>query len=750
MNFIKQFKISFCIVLALAVAPSKGYSQLDSLLLELDKIHVDTVRLDLLNQVAFAYRSKNADSTYFYGTRALELAQSMDSKKWINRSLYNIGVSHHIKGHFDSAVFHYKKAISLAKESRDQRGLSKLYNNLGLVDWNKGNLVDALDYFLESYEIDEAINDESGMVSSVNNIGLVYRNMGENELALEYFLKAQVMLEPLNDAFRLSQLHNNLGLTYFKLGKGDSSLFHYRKSITLSEESGANCYKAYPLVGITNLMVETDSIDVDSLIYYSSRSIEVSKECGLPKIQSEGLLSLGFVLMLNGDLNAANQHLSDALRIAKEYQIGENIKKSYFYLSEIRKKEGRWKSAYDYFKKYEEIKYQLLNEENIREFAITEARHESEKEKQALLADQENERIRYEKEIEKERSTLTLIVVVAIILVLVVAVLIFIYKREKSVSHRFRTKNEIIERLSLFRNEMTNMIAHDIKTPLNSIISTSTKVDSKEGKTIRKAGYSILRLISDMLDIERFEETKPKLVLEKVAISDLISDARLAVKLILEEKSIKLSFDLPEEVLLEVDKEIIVRVLINLLSNAIKFSPSNSEIRIQSEMSIEGGAERFRIGVKDHGPGIPKADQPRLFEKFYQAEARKLGMTTSTGLGLTFCKMAMDAHEGKIWVESDGKIGSFFWIEFGSFESMPSKVAMREESIVLHISEEERQVLLQYSDYLKRLKVHNISAIVKILDEIDKLNLETKWAKEMRSAIQHHNQQVYTDLLGLI
>ena len=167
------------LVISLLFFMPKAHAQLDSLLRELSSATPDTIELAILNQLAFEYRVVDTDSTFYYAKAAYQQARTIGDEKWISRSLYNIGVGHHIKGEFDSAILYYHKAIPIANSVNDLKGLSNLYNNLGLVDWNTGDFTNALDYFLQSLQIDEKRQDTIGLISSYNNIGLVYRNMGE-------------------------------------------------------------------------------------------------------------------------------------------------------------------------------------------------------------------------------------------------------------------------------------------------------------------------------------------------------------------------------------------------------------------------------------------------------------------------------------------------------------------------------------------------------------------------------------------
>jgi signal transduction histidine kinase len=125
-------------------------------------------------------------------------------------------------------------------------------------------------------------------------------------------------------------------------------------------------------------------------------------------------------------------------------------------------------------------------------------------------------------------------------------------------------------------------------------------------------------------------------------------------------KGRKLSVKAPSApVTLIADATLVTRVMQNLLGNAIKFTPKSGEIVLEIELADE----IIRVSVQDSGPGIPPEHQEKVFDKFFQAEARQQGHKYSTGLGLTFCKLAVEAHGGRIGVTSKPGQGSIFWFE---------------------------------------------------------------------------------------
>ena len=228
---------------------------------------------------------------------------------------------------------------------------------------------------------------------------------------------------------------------------------------------------------------------------------------------------------------------------------------------------------------------------------------------------------------------------------------------------------DISERKALdqLRTDLTSMLFHDLRSPLGNIISslevmkTSIPENDEDLNAIisvaQRSSRRLSRLIESLLDINLLESGTAVLRKTRSSISELLQEAVEEVQPNAEAKEQQLALDGSGEGLpiLEVDQDMIRRVLINLAENAIKYTPSNGAITISV---IESNGE-VRVGVKDTGPGIDPKDQKRIFEKFARVERK--GRSKGLGLGLAFCRLAIEAHGGKIWVESGLEQGSIFY-----------------------------------------------------------------------------------------
>jgi two-component system sensor histidine kinase KdpD len=237
-------------------------------------------------------------------------------------------------------------------------------------------------------------------------------------------------------------------------------------------------------------------------------------------------------------------------------------------------------------------------------------------------------------------------------------------KSKKSLSN----KNHKLKKLEKLRTDLFNMLIHDLKGPISEIMANldilSYTIDDDNRPFVETAqtGCDTLeRMVSNLLDIARLEEGKLPLIIEKINPQDLMKEAVGRICRLAEMKKLTFEQVCPSKdnaCYLAADKGLMLRVLQNMLTNALQYSPEGETVQLG--YSYEN-ASRIRFFVKDRGPGVPSEFKKAVFDKFMQLEKKADGRIYSTGLGLTFCKLALKAHHGKIGVEKNPPKGSHFW-----------------------------------------------------------------------------------------
>ena len=223
-----------------------------------------------------------------------------------------------------------------------------------------------------------------------------------------------------------------------------------------------------------------------------------------------------------------------------------------------------------------------------------------------------------------------------------------------------------LHRLEKLRDDLTHMVVHDLRNPLSVIFAFLDLLDLDESKNIsdstrsfttlaRRSAEELRNMISSILDVSKMGEGEMKLQREPCDLCALIRGVVASTQPLPGRRTVTL--EAPESPLrVMADVGLIRRVFQNLLSNALNYTPTGGDVRIVATLS----SEVIRVTVTDAGPGIAAEDHRRIFEKFGQVESHD--NRTGTGLGLTFCKLAVEAHGGRIGVESEVGAGSTFWL----------------------------------------------------------------------------------------
>ena len=324
-------------------------------------------------------------------------------------------------------------------------------------------------------------------------------------------------------------------------------------------------------------------------------------------------------------------------------------------------------------------------------------------------------------------------------------------------AEELKATNNQLTSLSEFKQQMTGMIVHDLKNPLNSIIGLSNGKKAQNLPFIHQSGQQMLHMVMNILDVQKFEEAEVPLAIESHHLSDLIQDVLSQVQLLIDEKSIHLTLDLLPDLFFKADYDLISRVLVNLLSNAIKYTPSSGKLLVNVSQNIAKDGF-YKISICDEGPGIAPNQVAHIFNKYGQFKAHRSGGVRSTGLGLTFCKLVVEAHRGTIGVDSVLGQGSTFWFTVPIGEAVVARVkeaplAKVEAQIVDHFdfSEEEIQLLKKALPKVRHYEIYELSAVKDFLDQQPWEGFPTllHWRQALENAMFDWNEERFRELMSI-
>ena len=240
------------------------------------------------------------------------------------------------------------------------------------------------------------------------------------------------------------------------------------------------------------------------------------------------------------------------------------------------------------------------------------------------------------------------------------------------------TERYVIQRM---KDEFVSVVSHELRTPLtaihgglNLLMTGLVTPDSPQGQRIiqiaDESAERLVRLVNDILELERLESGKIRLELQLVNSLNLILRAVDQVQIMANRAGIVIEIE-EQEIEFIADSDRLIQILTNLLSNAIKFSPRGSTIWISAKLQLSNQesttslhlppAQQILFTVQDQGRGIPPSKLETIFERFHQVDASDSRRKGGTGLGLAICRNIVEQHGGKIWVKSTLEQGSSFY-----------------------------------------------------------------------------------------
>ena len=242
-----------------------------------------------------------------------------------------------------------------------------------------------------------------------------------------------------------------------------------------------------------------------------------------------------------------------------------------------------------------------------------------------------------------------------------------------------------LRRLRRIRTEFVDNLSHELRTPLStvrllteslSLEAERTELPARVKDSIAKIDVEtghLVQMVNELLDLAKIEQGDSPIRRDNVDMVEVVQEAIGRLRVYAERQSVELKADIPNDVDASVvgDADRLGQVMANLVQNAVKFSPAGSEVVVH----LVRDPENVVIEVEDHGPGVPRADHNRIFERFYKVDRARSRGRGGTGLGLAIARHIVDRHHGRIWVESQEGKGSRFFV------SLPAgRLALAEET----------------------------------------------------------------------
>lgn len=679
MRFVRIYILLLLILGNWIVLFGQQVSRIDSLRSVLPRVD-KRQQFDLLNDIGFAYRLSNPDSTIWYCTRAFEVGQELNLPKELSKPLSFIGLAKAYKGDYKSSFDFHTRAIEVAQQQQDSLQLAFCYNNFGRLFFDQGDYARAYENLIRALQIFEVIQDPSGLAYVYRSLSNIYKSQNDFEKALDMSLKAYQLRKKVGEPRTLLSSLSELGLVYSELKMVEEANRCFEQADSIAQKIEDFISLAEIRIGWAEFLVKSgDFIKADSLAHLAYNMVIKTNNL---RLTPRANLLMGIAhYQLKGHEDAIS-YLKNVTELKSDVHLDLKRDAS-FYLGKIFENTGKKDEATHYTNQYLILKESLVSVDLAREIEKLQFQLEIEKK------ERENEQLkavasRNESVIRQQRlENIILIVVVSFVSLLlfmqwrntkkrkVVAEKLIrqnseIEKQREEIVHQneqLAGRNKALSELNHEKDTLMNIVAHDLKSPLNRIRGLGsliemegklTEAQTKYLELIHDSTRAGLDLITDLLDVNSLDVNREP-GFSTFDLDELITDRLNAFRHAATSKKIELILTgATGEVTSDLDY--ITRIVDNLLSNAIKFSPQHSTVTV----SIQHDDGHFTIAVKDQGPGFSEDDRKFLYQKFKKLSARPTAGESSNGLGLAIVKILVDRLNGNIELHTSTNKGSEF------------------------------------------------------------------------------------------
>lgn len=716
-------------------------------------------------------------SVYYLKNSNLQFIKVYDTLK-IGITNFLIGVNYTYLGEVDSSLHHYITGKQWLEYTNDSVWNSTCNNYISISYFELGNYPLSLKYGLQSLDYLKTSHNKTAIGNTYNTIGNIYRKMQEPQKEEQAYLNAIAILEQIPLSYELGMTYNNISEIYLNKGEIEKGFEFLEKA--------KNCYEKmdYPLgmcsyySVISHYYFYKSPPQYDKVIELSTKSIEIASKYNDPRQYADAAHYLGRALLYSKQIHEAEMILLKALQTASKHSLINEKANISGVLSDLYQKKNQYKKALKYNKQFYQLKDSLYDAEKVKEFTSLDLKYQFE---QKQLSDSLKNKLEkaklklnYDIEIKTHNVQKRYLMLISFLFIAFAIFLLYISNKRRKTNFILRTQNDLITRqkselqessfqikkalqelqeLDYYKQTFTNMLVHDLKNPLNALVNIEVFPTENERLAITKYNsLQMLNLVLNMLDISKAENQKFEPIKTEISLQNIVKESIKNTEYLINQKGIKIHVLSDLDYTINGEHEILVRVLINLLTNAIKFNPPEEYILIKINQTDE---QNITLSIKDKGPGIAKEEQEDIFKLFTQINQKKSGGIKSTGLGLAFCKLAIEAHSWEIGVHSSPGLGSEFWIKISNYST--SKNSIPEPAIKyaynssnLKLNDEDLKNLLPHLIQLQKLQVYAISDIKNVIAQINQLNIPEiqTWSEEILNSVSSYDEGKYVYLIN--
>ena len=579
---------------------------------------------------------------------------------------------------YDTSLLMAIHAHTLALKIDNKQLIARSLNMTGNAYYLMGDFTKSMDHYLQALAIREEFGDSNSIARSFNNIGAVYVQMKDHQQALYYLKKAEVIFEALQDEVHLFSIMNNIGALYKENAKYDTAYQYltWAYEIALRTQNEDNTSIALTNLGETALSMGLLEQSLD----YQKKALDISRKLGNKAMMATIYTNLGKTYLETKNHQQAFDAFQKSLDLSTEVNSLPDLQENYQYLAEYYDIQRDYKQALHFYRLFTSTKDSINSQEAMIRIK------EMESLSQAQAMQQEIELLRKDNEISNLKATRlknTIFFFAAVSLMIIFVFVVYYQKNrlKRETTRLLEEKNKLLEKANLklqnsekhlkelnsTKDKFFSIIGHDLRNPLNALLGFSELISGNSrdytseeiqrySKIINEAAKNIHLLIENLLEWSRSQSGNIDYQPEKTDLWPMVSEIFKVFEIHADKKGVNLVSEIPEDISVIADRNLLSTILRNLINNAVKFTSNGGQVRIFCE---QNGSEII-ISVEDTGIGMSEKQLDNLFRLNDNVTMPGTSEEKGTGLGLILCKEFVDMHKGKIWASSKPKEGSTF------------------------------------------------------------------------------------------
>lgn len=583
---------------------------LDSLVNKLKQSKEDTIKVNLLNDIASEYFNQDTKKAKEYTHEALSLSDKINFKIGKAKSLNSLGILVQKTGDYDSAIVLQNSALNIYQQISNQKGIAKSYSDLCIAYWKKADFVTALDYELKSLKAYEKINDQKGVAFCYNMIGIIYKDLKKPENAINYYLKSALIKKIINDEKGLASTYNNIGNIYKDKLNEDSSYKYYNLALFLHDKNSNLSGKSMVLANIGSLKFKLGKYQ-DALNYYTL-GLDVEKQLSDSNSIATSYINIGNSYTALNDYSKARKYIFEGLKILEKINDLEGVMSAYEMLAYLFQEEKNFEEALHYYQEYITVRDSIMGNSEKEKIAELQTQYEVEKK------DLELAKNKAELEAKERQSFIQKIIIISIILLLILIITsALLFVRKKQAEQKVKLNEEISKQKEIRTKAILDAeekerrrIAQDLHDGVGQLLSAAKlnlsqlesklKIETEEQKNVM---HNALSLVDDSVKEVRtvshnmMPNTLLKLGLAS-AVKEFITKLGNAPSLKVDLEIVGLDNRLDNQL-----ETVMYRVIQEIVSNIIKHAKA-SHISLQ----LIKHDDELNVMIEDNGIGFDTSD----------------------------------------------------------------------------------------------------------------------------------------------